>query len=363
MAGLSIDILANTRQAQGEVKDLGKALDEVGDSLDDVARDSDLAGEKMERTFRDMVTDAKKADAALDKVGDSGKRGFGAAGQAAGEFKEEAVANLSEVTSSFNGSIESAGDLIQGTLGGLAGSIPGLGLAAAGVAAGVGVITEAFTKAGEAAEEAKQDAFSFAYDVGGALEAAGYAERLAQWTGDTEKFKKVRDIATAAGWAELDVVEALASGGDKLANLTDAYADNWQQTNITIGRALELENTLSGTADGYLSGAEAAEIASRANYRYAVQAGIATGEVDELGRAIYRLPNDTEVAVSAKTEEAFTEFERIEKKVEQTDGKKAKVKVEVDDQATKHVDRIVQDINRKTATITITGKYGTRQLQ
>jgi hypothetical protein len=231
------------------------------------------------------------------------------------------------------------------------------------VAAGVGVITEAYSKAGEAAVLAKEEAFSFAYDVGGALEAAGYSARLAQWTSDTEKFKQVRDLSTASGWAELDVVDALASGGDKLTQLTDAYTENWHNSGVTIGRALELESTLNGTADGYLTGAEAAELASRANYKYATEAGIATGKTDDLGRAIYRLPDDTEVVVNAKTKEAFTEFEKVEEKIEETDGKEAKVKVKVgvEDNATAEVDRIVNEINNRAPTITINGQVSIRQ--
>ncbi|WP_336630770.1 MULTISPECIES: hypothetical protein [unclassified Microbacterium] len=378
---LTLDIAANTRSAVSGVKDVGQALESVADSLDDLARDAarsgdraerafsdmtreakkadratddtrqavgkvsdslgdlardaDRSGDRVERSFADMVREAKKADKAIDGIGDGAKKGFGKASDAGAEFKDETLSNLSEVTSSFNGSMESVGDLVQGTLGGLTQGLgPGLGIAAAAAAAGVGVITDAFVKAGEAADEARDSAFQFAYDVGGALDAAGYTQRIAEWTGDTEKLKQAQDIAKVSGQNVADVINALASGGAKLDALWDAFEKGANTTDVATNRALELEGALKGTREGYLNGGDAARIAASLNYEYATSVGVATGETDDLGNAIYKLPDGKDIVVNAKTKTAYEDLDALERR--QISDKTAWVRLQVDDREVRY---------------------------
>lgn len=377
--GVESGIIEPLDDAQKALEDLGRAhgLTDVGDDADraasqldditDAAKDVDRAVDKLgrndgpedlERAMKDaqdatenLGDETKRTADAIEKdfrdsykrVGESGKEGLGRVGEAAGELKSEGFQNLSETVSSFRGDLSDLGQLGQDTLGGLAGSLADMGPAGAAgaiglgaVAAGVGTITDAFDKATEAADDARAAAFQFAYDVGGALQAAGYSERMAAWTGDTEKFKQAQDIATISGWDVVDVVDAIASGGSKLDDLWRSFEDGAATTTIASKRALALESALGGVKDGYASGTQAAEIGAIALGRYAAATGKATGETDDLGNAIYKLPDNTEVVVNAQTKRAYENVDQFETKVNGVDGRNATVKVHVDDSAVRH---------------------------
>jgi hypothetical protein len=248
-------------------------------------------------------------------MGDGAKRAFDDAGDGVKDFKGEAAQTAKETAASFDGSAESIGSSFQEVA---ANAFSGFGPAgtAAGVAvaAGLGVAIDAFTKVNEAAEEARDSAYKFAYDVGGALDAAGYSDRIEQWTGDTEKLKAAQEIATIAGQDIVPTLDALASGGDKLDALWDAFERGTASTTIASTRAAELEATLKGTKDGYLSGAEGAELAALSNYNYATSVGTATGETDELGNAIMRLPDGKEFVVNAQTQTAYDNLDAIDQR-------------------------------------------------
>lgn len=129
---LKIDIAANTRQAQAQVKDLGESLEKVGGSLDEVARDGKAAGEKLERTFRDMGKDA-------DEAGRDIKKGIG---KGLKETADEAKQSGREAAASFSGEFSDVGDFLQETVAQGLGGFGPIGLAAglAG-AAGIGLVT------------------------------------------------------------------------------------------------------------------------------------------------------------------------------------------------------------------------------
>lgn len=318
-----IGIAADTRGfdegvRSGIIKPLEKAEDAFKD-LERAASDAGSDGAKDVNKLEDALDDARKqsekTERGLKDLGDSGQRGFKHAKDAGAEFKNETLANISEVASSFDGSMESIGDVAQGTLGGVTQALgPALGGAAAIAAAGVGVITDAFSKAGEAADNARDSAFRFAYDVQGALEKAGYSERIAEWTGDTEKLKQAQDIAKVSGQDVASVIDAIASGGSKLDDLWDAFEKGANTTDVATNRALELESALQGTREGYLNGADAARLAASLNYEYATAVGVATGETDDLGNAIVRLPDGKEIVVDANTQTAYEDLDAIEKR-------------------------------------------------
>ena len=89
-----------------------------------------------------------------------------------------------------------------------------------------------------------------------------------------------------------------------------------------------MEAAVKATAEGYLSGTDAAILAERANYNYAMSVGVATGETDALGNAIYRLPDDKEVSVNAHTERATEQIQAVEDKVTTLPGGTVTVKVD-----------------------------------
>ena len=158
MAGISINFLADVKNFLRGTKNVEDELDDVADSLDDLARDGEKAAEKIEKSFRELARETKQSG---DTMSTGMKGGFDKTRKhgedAATEIKDEFKSNLSEVTSSFDGSVESMGDLVQGTLGGLVGSLGPLGVAAgAAGAAGVGLLIAEITKAAEEAEKSKE---------------------------------------------------------------------------------------------------------------------------------------------------------------------------------------------------------------
>lgn len=283
---LKLDILANTRSLVSEMKKGGASVDDVSDALDDMAREGSDAGEKLERSFREVAKSAEKADKQVQAVG---KDGFGAAGQASTEFKNEALSNLSEVSSSFDGSISSIGDLAQGTLGGLAASIPGIGLLAAGAAAGVGLITSELVTQAEQAELLRERLSS------------AYLE------------------ASEEGRNYINTAQIVAEANDLMFN-TERAAE-WKQLQEDAGR-LGLDNSV-------LIAANAGEQASQAEVQERINALLETTKsqyndqdsiVGNVGQSVLGLQNRWQEVVDV-TEEQKTKVRELEAVQAQTEAR------------------------------------------
>lgn len=289
-----------------------EALEDLAAAADDAGRDGSRGVSRLEDALEDAQRRSKDLGDAVDDAGDKARRGMQRAEEGVQGFKDEAMQSARETAASFDGSFESIADLGQEVAANAFADFGPAGAAAGILVAGAtGVMVDAFNKVEEAADEARDSAFSLAYDVAGALESAGYTSRIAEWTSDTEKYKQVTDLANVSGWQQVDVIDALASGGPKLDKLSAAFAAGGASTSVTVGRLWELEAVVKATNEGYISGADAATLAERANYEYATSVGVATGETDALGNAIYRLPDETEVAVNAQTQTATEDIQRI----------------------------------------------------
>lgn len=313
--GIESGIIEPLEDAQKELLDLGKnrGPEQLEKSMKEAEKATEKLGDETKATARGIEQEFKDA---YRKVKQSSSDGLGKAEDGMGDLKEEAQQSAKETAASWDGSLEGIGDLAQEVA---ANAFSGFGPAgvAGGIAAaaGIAVIIDTINKITEAADEARESAFTMAYDVGGALDAAGYSARLQEWTSDTEKLKKVRDLATASGWDEVAVTDALASGGDKLDNLTDSFNKHGIEAGLTGQRLYELDAALKATEEGYLSGAEAADINALALANYAQQVGTATGKTDDLGNAIYLLPDQTEVVVNAATGKAYENVEHFDQRV------------------------------------------------
>jgi hypothetical protein len=338
---IKIDFISNVTEFLRGTRDVEDALDDVADSLDDVAKDSDGALERAEKGFRDLADEARDTSKDIDKVADAGKRigddvrdGTKRAEEGLTDLKDESASTAREAAASFDGSAESIAEGFQevaaNAFGGFGPAGAAAGLAAA---AGIGLATQAFTDAQEAADEARESAFEFAYSVSGALEAAGYAERIAEWTGNTDKFREAQEIAKISGRDVVDVVDAIASGGEKLDGLWDDFEEGAERgaiaTGTAYGAAAGLEGVLKAVREGYASGAEAADIAARANYNFATAAGVATGETDDLGNAIYELPDGKQMVVDVETQRAYEDLDAVEAR--KVNDKTMTVRTQIDD--------------------------------
>lgn len=223
---LRIDIAANTRQAQKDVKDLGKSLDTVSDSLDDVARDSDKAAGKLESSFRDMVRASEKTGRDIGRNMDDG---FDKAKQGADEFKDEANSTAKEAAASFDGSAESIGDAFQEVA---ANAFAGFGPAGAAagllIAAGIGAGTAALQNLGDLSEEQKERIkghFQEMADSGIAAWSSmeSFQKRLSDAYSDHEA--EIQAISDTYGIAFETVAAAWAGNKDAVAQVEAAAKD------------------------------------------------------------------------------------------------------------------------------------------
>ena len=145
-------VIDSVDEIADESRDAGR---DTGRNLEKIAREADDSADKLERKFRDAFDKVKAESKTASKhVSDDVKGGADKGSEAVSEFKDEAKQNFSEVASSFTGDMDSAIDLVQGTLGGLAGSIPGVGLALGGLGAAAGVFYNQWQENTERTKEA-----------------------------------------------------------------------------------------------------------------------------------------------------------------------------------------------------------------
>ena len=333
---INIDFLANTSKLERGGDNVERALEDVADSLDDVARDGDRSLGRLERSFKDAADAAKDTERAAKKVGDGGKEGFGKASDAAGEFKSEALQNLSEVSSSFTGDLQSIGDLAQGTFGGLAASLPGvLGAAGAGAAVGVGLITAAFV----AAEERRKQLEQRASDLGQAYIDAGSTvlssieetARAAEILSDPELRKELDAYAAAVGDRNV-ALGALIGRSEDLAKVqalvneaeTENAQLNEQQVAASSKRKSATSETIRANEELIAKGRELLDVNSQAlgqfntyseylNHVAQTTSG-ATSKIDEFGDTVVTLPDGKTIYIDAETGQATDSMDAIEQR-------------------------------------------------
>lgn len=202
--GVEINVGSNVREFQRGTKDVEGALEDVADALDDVAKDADKAGRKMGDEIGDGARDASKSVERLERsfkeVADASKRETGRAGDAMkkntkeattqaaqdlGELKDEAIQNASETFSSFDGSVDSLVDGIQGTFGGIVSNMGAAGAVAGGLlAVGIGYAVAQGESLAEAITTAKERSAELAgelIEVDGDLSQIQWAEKVKEW--------------------------------------------------------------------------------------------------------------------------------------------------------------------------------------
>lgn len=266
-SGVKAGIIDPVEDAQDALQDLGRAGDKAGDGLSRGSRDGELSLGKLGRAGKEAGDDidrgARDAGRALDRLGRDGKdagddleqglkgaqkqtrltaddykamtakieaetakvkrqsqESFRGAGEGTAEFKDEALSNFSEVTSSFQGDMTSITDLAQGTFGGLASMGGPASLAFGGIAVAVGLIGQALVQSGEDSDEFKQkiedlaqtklgDLFSQYEDSGDDL-----ARGLRKWATDADSF----------GGSLTDLRKNTKDGGLEFGRYADAIA-------------------------------------------------------------------------------------------------------------------------------------------
>lgn len=234
---LRLDILANTRQLVSEMKKAGTSVDDVSDSLDDLVKGGDDAGEKLERSFKDLAREAKKADDAVEDVGKSGRRagtsvdsGMDRAKRSMDDFKDEADSTAKEAAASFDGSAESVGDAFQE----LAANLGPAGVVGAVV---IGSIIALATSAVENWEEKVQgikdataEMWQSAAEEGRSfIDSTSITAEAYRLLWD-DAYKDQFDAAERAGIARSDLALALAEGeGDAYDRVKDRIVEAFKE--------------------------------------------------------------------------------------------------------------------------------------
>lgn len=265
--GVSIGVSADTADVERGIKaGVIEPLEDAADTLQDLARAGDKAGEKLEGSMRDAQRDTDRLSDKFEELGreirnagrkgDDLKRGIGEGTDAAKrdlrELGDEAKQNLAETMGSFDGSVESLADGIQGTLGGVISNIGPLGAVAA---LGLAAITAEFSRSKERAAELKAEAGELAQailDAGGSLDGVDMAQVLQDWAlqlsgtsaawevfGDkTQTNLEAIEAASKVTRVSLDDMMQALAGDDpaKAADIMDRMSDQLGEVNEEITR-------------------------------------------------------------------------------------------------------------------------------
>lgn len=390
---LSIDIAANTRAAQRDVKDLSRALDDTSDALDDLARDSTRSADKVEASFRDMQRAAEKADDAVSDIGRGGSANLTRVRDGAKEVTQEVGQNLGEAVSSIRGDLSDLGQVGQDTLGGLAATLAGAGpggiigaATLAGGAVGLGLVTAELQRQQEEADKLRER-LSGMYQKA-AEEGRSYldtAQFIAEATDvmfnpdRADEWKRLQEDAKELGLSQQTLIQANAGDLDSLAEVqkrVNGLVDEERQKREDMGaffggqnKNLE-EQRLEGIRDRWQQIADASqELADKAGvasnvtsdmWRDAIEgAKNATREVDEFGNVLYTLDGDKQVVIEADTGQATTNVSKFKGDadgvIDQLNGKEIILRADADVSAvTRAVDRVIAQNGGKTI------KIGTR---
>lgn len=157
MAGINVDAKLGASGFVKGAKDMEKALDEVSEAMEDVAKSGDQDVDKLTDKLKEAKRAADEAADAGDRVGKGFRKGTDEANEGVKDLKNNAESNAKEVTASFDGSVESIVDGFQGLA---AEAFEGFGpaglIAGAALAAGIGLATAEFQRSEEAAKAAKE---------------------------------------------------------------------------------------------------------------------------------------------------------------------------------------------------------------
>lgn len=236
--GIKLDVLANVRDFQRGTDDVADALDDVADSLDDVVRDGERSGERLERSFAELATAARRSG---DDAGDGLRKGFKRAEDGVQDFKQEANQSLRETAASVS-SVEDGLDAVQEIAANALGGFGPAGAAAGLVAAtGIGLATTALQGNQEAADETKRrfaDMYSEAIEDGRTFltESQILAESL-RIINDPERQGEYNDAVNDAKVLNLDIndtIRARAGDEEKIALVREAAKRVSEEMNETM---------------------------------------------------------------------------------------------------------------------------------
>lgn len=349
---------SNVLDLERDLKDTARAADDLGD-------DGKRSLDKLEKALESAQRETDQLGRKAREAGDDAGQGFGRMRAASEEVTQEVGSNLGEAVSSIRGDLSDLGQVGQDTLGGLAATVAGMGpaglagaFALAAGAVGLGALTAGQEEAKEKQEALNESAAKFAEGyiegIDGAISASQVFAEINSIATDPERYKVAGENAknwgidvstamramagdsTAIGTVEVALgkqkaaMDANAQGADNMAQNIEAATTGQSSANSTY---LAGKAALDELTNGLSMGAEQAANAQRALYDYAAQVGVATGETDDLGNSIYKLPGGKEIVMDAKTKQASEDVDAFENKVQGVRDKSVTVRADLDDSA------------------------------
>lgn len=260
------DVQDGARKGERELDKLGRAGKDAGDDIEDGLRQ---AQKETGRTADEWKAMTAKVEAETAKIKADSKGAFSEAGGASGEFKDEALSNFSEVTSSFTGDMQSVTDLAQGTFGGLASLGGPASLVFGGIAVAVGLVGSALAASGEESDEFKEKIEELAQtklgDLFGQYEDSGdkLGRGLRKWATDADSF----------GGSLLDLQKNGKKAGLGVGELTAAIATQSVPKMRELRREVDSQvKSLDRQAAALSDGTAKGRIASKATQEQAAAA-------------------------------------------------------------------------------------------
>lgn len=311
---VQIEVVSDTRAfGKGIKSGVIEPLDDVEKSLEDVSRAGDRAGddlvddlEKAQRSTEDLADEHKELAKTIEresrssnrKFADEAEKGTSRASQGIDEFKAEATANFSEVASSFTGDVGGAIDLVQGTLGGLAGSIPGVGIALGALGAVAGVMASKWQKNTELAKQRVQDMYEDMLESGDTFISASLVQdELKKIWGEAEdtavSLNALKLLSDATGLSQAEWANAYAGDADARASIIGKLTRKEEELQHAYEGATEADIIhLDAVEAGY---AEAWDAIAKIEGETAN----AKGKVESYRDSVTLLKNDYEKAADA----------------------------------------------------------------
>lgn len=353
MAGaISINILSNVREAVRGADDVADALQDAHDRLRDLTKEGDTSADRMEADFRSVSRAADRSSDELkskfreayqsirrssDDAADDVVRSQRRMGERSAEVGQEIRQNLGEgIANAARGDFESLADTIGDTFGGAVAGIGGVataGLAAAG-ALGIGALVAAFQLAEEQRKKLEERASDLArayIDAGtNVLDAMTIATRASDFLADPEKRKETERLSEVLGISMPEAARTLAGDLNALSAANEIVKANEDER-------LQLMRESANYMSGDFTTAEKERLTRLLDQRTAVDdlnkangmanqtfqdqqrllvdlinsAEGATKEIDEVGNAVYTLPDGTQILIDAETGQATTDVSKF----------------------------------------------------
>lgn len=246
--GISINFLADVKDFLRGTTNVEDSLDDVSDSLNEMAKDGDKATEDLTKSFRELQKEASRAGReAGDGIGTNLKKGFKEASQGAEDLAENTKSNAKEVGASFDGSIESIVDGFQGLA---AEAFEGFGPAgvAAGVAvaAGIGLASQSIIQTEEQAKAARDRIRELGLAI---IESGGDGAVLDYVTENLKNIVTNSDDATKKFKDILALSKKFPALAEDVGLMAVAFAGNSDAADVMIAKlkaAADAEQALSG---------------------------------------------------------------------------------------------------------------------